>query len=283
MQKYKPKTLMASISDKLLRAMLAACAGMAWFIYLWGLTLPALAAGTALGGLLWLCVRQFGKRSTQKREKQMRRMIGGELAVDALLLESARKAAFQAALWIAPFYPVVMHKSVAWGVTGTLHQKNTLIRLIAQHPSQPVTAQQVVKCLREMKEQQMEQLLLCLTAPASKDAILYAASCDPPVVLIAREKLIELAGICHPATDEDLRRLGRQKKTRRSAQEWLAVILDASRARRYLAYGLGLGVLAVLTGLPGYPVPACICLMLYAACKIHAFTQRRRLQGRSTL
>lgn len=283
MQKYKPKTLMASVSDKVFRAMLAACAGMAWFIYLWGLTLPALTAGTALGGLLWLCARQFGKRSTQKREKQMRRVIGGELAVDALLLESARKAAFQTALWIAPLYPVVMHKSVAWGVTGTLQERNVLIRLIAQHPSQTVTAQQVIQCLREMKEHEMDQLLLCSTAPVSKDAVLYAASCDPPVVLITREKLIDLAGICHPATDEDLRKLGRQKKTRRSAQEWLAVILDGSRARRYLTYGLGLGILAVLTGLPGYPVPACMCLMLYAACKIRAFTQRRRLQGRSTL
>ena len=48
------------------------------------LSLPALTAGLGLGGLIWLCVRQFGKRITRKREKQMRRIIGGELALQKL-------------------------------------------------------------------------------------------------------------------------------------------------------------------------------------------------------
>lgn len=282
MQKYKPKTMLAAFSDRILRVLATSAAGIAWFVYLWGLSLPALAAGLALGGLLWLCARQFGKRSTQKREKQMRCMIGGELAVDTLLLESARKAAFQAALWISPRYPVVMHKAVEWGVIGTLDGKATLIRLVTQHPSQPVSAQRLVECAREMKARRMAFGLICLTAPASRDAILYAAACDPPMQLIAREELIELAGLCNPATDEDLRRLGRQKRTRRSAREWLAVILDPSRARRYLGYGLGLGTLAVLTGLSFYPVPAAVCLTLYLACKLRALTRRRRWQERST-
>lgn len=43
----------------------------------WRLT--ALTAGVAFGGLLWLCARQFGKKSMMRREKQMRRIIGGEL------------------------------------------------------------------------------------------------------------------------------------------------------------------------------------------------------------
>lgn len=269
MQKYRPKTAIADISDKLLRAGLASAAGIAWFVFLWGLSLPSLTAGFALGVMLWLCVRQFSKQATRKREEQMRRMIGGELALNRLLLEPPRKAAFQCALWLAPRYPLVMHKAVDWGVLGQLGGKKTCIRLIACHESLKITAQQVVECAREARERQMEQTLLCLTAPASADALSYAASLDPPVRIIQRSELIELAGFAHPATDEDLRSIGRQKRTRRSAQEWLAVVLDASRARMYFWYGIGLSLLALATGSSYYPLPAVMCLGLYVACKLN--------------
>lgn len=279
MQKYRPKTALAEISDRLLRAAAAAAAGIAWFIYLWGLCLPALTAGAALGAMLWLCVRQFSKQATRKREKQMRQMIGGELAIERLLLESPRKAAFQCALWLAPRYPLEMHKAVEWSVIGLLDGQKTCIRLIACHHSQKITAQQVVECAREARERQMEQTLLCLTAEASVDALSYAASFKPPIKIIQRSELIELAGYAHPATDEDLRSIGRQKRPRHSAQEWLAVVLDASRARRYLCYGAGLGTLTLFTGSRYYPIPAVVCLGLYAACRLRTLNRRRRWTG----
>lgn len=269
MQKYRPKTPVAEVSDRLLRAGIAGLVGVSWFVFLWGLSLPALTAGLSLGIMLWLCVRQFSKQITRKREEQMRRMIGGELALNRLLLEPPRKAAFQCALWLAPRYPLVMQKAVEWGVIGLLDGKKTCIRLIACHETQKITAQQVVECAREARERQMEQTLLCLTAPASADAISYAASLDPPMKIIQRSELIEYAGYAHPATDEDLRSLGKQKRTRLSAREWLAVILDASRARRYFWYGLGLSALSLTTGSGYYPIPAALCLLLYAACKIN--------------
>ena len=45
-----------------------------------GLTSVWFAVG-ALGGLIWLCVRQFGKRSPRKREKQMRRICPSRQAM----------------------------------------------------------------------------------------------------------------------------------------------------------------------------------------------------------
>lgn len=281
MEKYRPKTLVADFADKLLRIFITCTLGIGWFVFLWGLSLPALCAGIALGGLIWLCTRQFAKRITQKREKQMRRIIGGELALQKLLMLSPRHAAFQAALWIAPRFPVVMHKAVDWGVTGTLDGKNVLVRLIAQHESLPVTVQQVVECAREMHERHMERCILCLSAPVSSEAQKYASAHDPPITIVSRNELIDLAGYCSPATDEDLSRIGKNKKTRRSTQEWLAVILDASRARRYFWYGMGLSTLAVLTGLAVYPPPAAACFILYAGCKIRQF-RCRRWTARST-
>ena len=125
-----------------------------------------------------------------------------------------------------------------------------------------------MECAREAKGQQVQRTLLCLTAPAAKDALSYAATLDPPMQIIERRELQELAGLAQPATDEVLRTIGRQKRTRRSPIEWLAVILDASRARRYLVYGIGMTLLALFTGNSYYPFPAAVCLLLYAGCKI---------------
>ena len=273
MQKYKPRTPLASVSDRVLRVMITCGLGIGWFVYLWGMRLTALTAGVAFGGLLWLCARQFGKKSMLRREKQMRRIIGGELALGRLLLMPPRHAAFQAALWIAPRAPVQMQRALEWGVTGTLEDRPVLIKLIAQHESVPVTVQQVVEAAREMRALKAESLILCLTAPASREALSYAAQSEPPIRVIDRQAMIDLAGLCSPATDEDLSRLRSKKKARASPRDWLGVVLDASRARRYFWYGMGLSALALLTGQRVYPIPAAVCLILFAACKLRAARQ----------
>lgn len=202
MQKYKPKTPLANVSDRVLRVMITCGLGIGWFVYLWGMRLTALTAGVAFGGLLWLCARQFGKKSMMRREKQMRRIIGGELALGRLLLMPPRHAAFQAALWVSPRVPVRMQRALDWGVTGTLEDKPVLVRLIAQHESIPVTVQQVVEAAREMRALGAQSLILCLTAPATREALTYAAGFDPPIRVISRQEMIDLAGLCSPATDE---------------------------------------------------------------------------------
>ena len=270
MQKYKPKTPLASVSDRVLRVTVTCGLGIAWFVYLWGMRLTALTAGIAFGGLLWLCARQFGKKSMLRREKQMRRIIGGELALGRLLLMPARHAAFQAALWIAPRVPVRMQRALEWGVTGTLEDEPVLVRLIAQHESVPVTVQQVVEAAREMRALEAQRLILCLTAPATREALAYAAQADPPIRVIDRQEMIDLAGLCSPATDEDLSRLGKRKKARASPKDWADLVLAPSRARRYFWYGMGMSALALVTGQRSYPVPAAVCLLLFAACKLRS-------------
>lgn len=270
MQKYKPRTPLASVSDRVLRVMITCGLGIGWFVYLWGMRLTALTAGVAFGGLLWLCARQFGKKSMLRREKQMRRIIGGELALGRLLLMPPRHAAFQAALWIAPRAPVQMQWALEWGVTGTLEDRPVLIKLIAQHESVPVTVQQVVEAAREMRAQKAESLILCLTAPAMPEALAYAAGFDPPIRVIDRQEMIDLAGLCSPATDEDLSRLGKRKKARASPKDWADLVLAPSRARRYFWYGMGMSALALVTGQRFYPVPAAVCLLLFAACKLRS-------------
>ena len=47
MQKYKPKTPLANVSDRVLRVMITCGLGIGWFVYLWGMRLTALTAGLA--------------------------------------------------------------------------------------------------------------------------------------------------------------------------------------------------------------------------------------------
>ena len=274
MQKYRPKKPLAALADKMLRLLIACGAGIGWFIYLWGVSLAALAAGIALGGLFWLCARQFGKQITQKREMQMRRILGGELALERLLLSPAKQAGFQAALWITPRFPLVMNENVDWGVTGTLDGTPALIRLIAQHPSIAVNVQQMLDVAREMQKYNAKRCIVCSTSPLEKEALSFASQFDPPMQIVSRDELIQLAGFLSPATDEQLRMLGRKKRMRRTPNDWIAIILAPNRARRYFWYGVGLSLLALLTGQFFYPLPAAVCMLLFALCKYRSFRQR---------
>ena len=269
MEKYRQKTVAAALSDRVLRVLLAVALGVGWFVYLWGLSLPALTAGIALGGLFWLCARLFGKKSVEKKEAALRRMLGGEMALERLLLLPSRHAAFQVALWLTPKAPVEMQRTVEWGVVGTWQGKRTLVRLIAQHKSMEVSVQQVIEVVKETKAHQTEKCFLCLTAPLSKDAAAYAETVCPDMRIVRREELMLLAGACSPATDDDLRRLRGRVKKRRSLREWAGIVLSPGRARRYFWYGAGLSALALLTGQGYYPIPAILCLLLFAGCKLY--------------
>ena len=189
----------------------------------------------------------------------MRRMIGGELALNRLLLLPPRHAAFQAAIWLMPTAPVQMQKAVDWGVIGTLEGKNVLVRLVAQHESMPVTVQQVIEALKEARGHRAESCLLCLTAPLSKEGAAYAETANPPIRVIQREELVRLAGLCSPATDEDLSALGRKKRARRSAKEWARIMLDSSRARRYRAGRAGSADGTVGVSVSGSGMPRAVC------------------------
>jgi len=275
--KYAPKAPLAEAADKLLRALLAALAGTAWFVYLWGVRLTAITAGVAMGGLIWLAARLLGKKRMLRKETQMRQMIGGELALSRLMMLSPKHAAFQAALWLAPKAPIQMQRALPWGVLGQWKGGTVLVRLIAQHESLPVNVQQIIKAVREAHDQEAQRCLLCVTAPVTREAVAYAEDLEMPIRIVTREELVALAGASSPATDDQLRRMAAGRRKRRSASEWLGEILSPGRARRYFWYGLGMAALALITRQWVYPLPALICLALYAGCKIRNWHKKEEI------
>ena len=270
MESYRPKTALASAADHLLRVLLAWAAGIGWFVALWGLCLPALTAGTALGGLFWLCARLLGKKQVQKKEAALRQTLGGELALEKLLLVSPTEAAFQCVQWLQ----ARTRLQIESGGLGMWDGETVLFRLFAQHPGTEISSQQVSETIRKARQAQVQRILLCTTAPLSSAACRLAETAEPSLRLVGREELIQLAGACCPATDEDLCRLKKCKPKRRSAREWLKIILHPSRAKRYFWYGVGLAALTLATGQRFYPIPAAVCLLLFAGCKIYAARHR---------
>lgn len=270
MESYRPKTALASAADHLLRVLLAWAAGVGWFVALWGLCLPALTAGTALGGLFWLCARLLGKKQVQKKEAALRQTLGGELALEKLLLASPDEAAFQCVQWLQ----ARTRLQIESGGLGMWDGETVLFRLFAQHPGTEISSQQVSETIRKARQAQVQRILLCTTAPLSSAACRLAETAEPSLRLVGREELIQLAGACSPATDEDLCRLKQCKPKRRSAREWLKIILHPSRAKRYFWYGVGLAALTLATGQRFYPIPAAVCLLLFAGCKLYAARHR---------
>lgn len=274
MESYRPKTALASAADHLLRVLLAWAAGVGWFVALWGLCLPALTAGTALGGLFWLCARLLGKKQVQKKEAALRQTLGGELALEKLLLASPDEAAFQCVQWLQARTRLQIEHWTENGGLGTWNGASVFFRLAVQHPGTEITSQQISEAIRETSQAKAQQLLFCTTAPLSPSAVRLAETAEPEWRLVGREELIQLAGACSPATDEDLCRLKQCKPKRRSAREWLKIILHPSRAKRYFWYGVGLAALTLATGQRFYPIPAAVCLLLFAGCKIYAARHR---------
>lgn len=279
MERYRTKTRLGQGLDALLlRAGLLAL-GVGWFSFLWGLTGRAVLAGLALGVLMILCVRAFRRRTLHAREQQMRRALGGELALRALLLEPADRAQFQAAMWLAPRYDCELIRTSKSGVLCRWKGESTLIVLVNRHESAPVTAQEVVKARRETVRSGAKQCLLCATAPVAKEAAAYADTGEPRVTLVEREELKLLAGLASPATNEQLAALGRARTRRAGWRRWVRHVLSPKRSKRYFWYGLALAGLFLITGLPYYPIPAVACLSLCVASRVYAARREGRAQA----
>lgn len=267
MEQYKQKTPFATAMDRLLLRLAVVGSGVGWFVFLWGVTLPAFTAGFAFGCLLWMSLRRFEALSIRRREEQLRCRLGGELAVDQLLLMPSRHAAFQSAMWLLQKAPLELQKTTEWGVLCRWRESLLLVQLIAQHKSMPITVQQIIDAHKEGIVHKAAKIVVCTTAPISREGKAYADTAQPPLKLVSREELIRLAGTCTPATDEQLRGMAKKGRNPGGWQRWVELVLAPGRAKGYFLYGLGLTLLSLVTGLWYYPIPAVICLGLCVLCK----------------
>ncbi len=108
MERYLMRNRLSEILDGLgLRALLFVLA-TGWFTWLWGLNMPALLAGAALGTLLCTARREWRKRTVHRREKALRSRLGAELMLEDMLMAEPKEAHFRAALLLAEKWPITL-------------------------------------------------------------------------------------------------------------------------------------------------------------------------------
>ena len=265
MQEYLHRSRLGSILDGAGFHFLALAVSFSWFLLLWGLRLSSIFAGLALYLMILLLRRKVRDDRLARREKQTRAAIGGELALERLLLTQRERAHFETAMLLSLRYPLVLLETSAEGVLCDLKGKKVLIAFLQRHASAAVEADHVLAMQRDVHALHADRGLLCVPCGVSPGAMEQARG-SPPVSFLSREELIALFGRVNPATDAQLVALGRRKKAPKPVR-WLRLILDRRRAKRYACYGALLLIMHQFTGFFFYAPAGLLCLGLASACR----------------
>ncbi len=237
-----------------------------WFFLLWGVGLPAILAGTALSGMIFLALRLMKKRNVARKEQALRRRIGGELALEELLLAPVKKAHFQVALLVSAKWPVVLQRVTEEGMLCRYGSETLLIACLPLPPEETATPGHLLAMQRACRRHRADRGVLCMTGKCGAAARKYAEENLVPLRLMEREELLALAGQAWPATDEQLVALGKRKKKGFPLAALLERMLRREKARRYVLYGTGLVVMGLTIGGRWYLIPGAVCLLLGVLC-----------------
>ena len=265
MQDYLKKTRLSGIMDGIGFHLAALVGSAGWFCFLWGLRPAALTAGLALYALLLLLRRKIRDDYLNRREKSLRAAIGGEMALDRLLLSPAPKASFEVAVLLSVRWPLTLLEAYDEGVLCVYRGKKLLLSFAQVPAAGSVDAGGVLSLQRNAKTLGADQGLLCAPCRITGEARAQAEG-EPRVLFLTREKMIALFGEASPATDDQLVALGRRKKARKPGA-WRAWIFHPSRAKKYAWYGALLLLMYALTRLLYYAVPGLICVSFAAVCR----------------
>ena len=268
MEQYLRRNRLSETLDALGMATLLYLLAAGWFVWLWGLNLPALVAGGALGTLFWLARSEWRKRHVHRREKALRSRIGGELLLETMLLSEAREAHFHAAVLLAERWPITMQSVKEEGVLCRQGEETLLIQCIRMPVEGELSMGDLLSAQRAVKRLNVDKAVLCVLGKVSPKIAARTEEAAVPLRIIPRETLLALAGRYAPATDEQLIELG---KRRRPLQQGniVRLIFRRDKAKRYHLYGLGMLIVYVLTGARLYAVPGMVCLTMAVMCRCH--------------
>ncbi|GHU66343.1 hypothetical protein FACS1894184_04090 [Clostridia bacterium] len=259
----RPTPLSGRIDRIGLRALIIALS-VGWFYLLWARPWPAVAAGAALAALWMMAIRLGEKRTLAARETSLRRRIGGQLAVDSLMLQTEVSAAANAASWLSELVPMSDFEQTGDGVIALSEGRRVYVQCIRKHSSSRAGRDDVLAAVRTAREHSIDVCVVCATCPFASEAVLLAEEMVPRTRLLGREGLIRIAGVAAPATNEQLQELGRRQRDRRFDPElWKARLLQPGKGKRYGVYGLGMLVMLIVTRHWAYIVPSAVCLLLF--------------------
>ncbi|MBR1586121.1 MAG: hypothetical protein IJ662_11315 [Clostridia bacterium] len=265
MQEYLQESRFRPFMDGLGLRCLIVIMCTSWFVLLWGVTPPALLSGLALATLILLLRRKTRDGRLKRREQRLRQRIGGEMALERLLLSPPRRAHFEMAVLLTQRCPLTLLRAGDAGILCQVRGDQVLLRFCQKPATASVHGEDVLALQQAAKAQGAARGVLCAPCGISPSAHSQAQG-EVPVSFLTRDTLIALFGQANPVTDQQLVALGRRRRQQRPSR-WLPVILARQRAARYLSYGALLLGMHLLTGLMYYAVPGLICVCLAAACR----------------
>lgn len=264
MQEYLWKNAFRERLDGLgvLAGTLALCWG--WFLLLWGFRIQSLLAGAALWGLVLLIRHKGRDHRLARKEEKLRRVIGGEMRLQDMVLLPVERAAFELALLLSEQNDFLLERICAEGVMCQAQERRFLLCFLPLPDGEKVTGRDVLLCRRAALREGAEAVWLCTPCPVADEAREQADSA-PGVRFFERQALIRLLGGVYPATDRQLVELGKKRKQKWPVSRVVKTVLKREKAKRYALYGFMLLTLYSLTGLMYYAVPGLMCGVLAAA------------------
>lgn len=262
MQQYLRRNRLSGAMDALGLFVLVYGAAVMWFTWLWGLGVPSLLAGAALGTLLWMARSRWRSSRVARREEALRRRIGAELLLEELLLSGAREAHRRAAELIARRWPIQVEEVREEGALCRQGTERLLLLCLRVPEDSDLSAGDMVAAQRAVRTAGADRGVICTLGKASPRALARAEQTAVPLRIISRETLLSLAAAVAPATDEQLVALGKRRRRPAGQGSALRLVFRRDKARRYFAYGLMMALLYVTTGVRVYAVPGMACLTM---------------------
>ncbi len=262
MERYLRRNRLAEMLDALGIAALCFVAGTLWFVWLWGLRMPTILAGAALGTLLYAAWHLWRSRTVSRREKALRSRLGAELMLEDMLMAEPREAHFRAALLLAEKWPITLQSVREEGVLCRQGEETLLVQCIRMPEDSELSAGDLLSAQRDALRVKADRAVLCPLGKSSPKIAAKAERARVPLRIIPRSTLMTLAGRISPATDEQLIDLGSRQKRMAKQGNFTRLIFREDKAKRYYFYGLGMLLLYVLTGMRLYAVPGMICLTM---------------------
>lgn len=270
MQEYLSRTHLGETMDRVGAAVLMFGGSVLMFVMLWGLRLSALAAGSALGIMLLTLRSRTRSKRLHRREKALRRQLGGEIKMEQWLLMQPRRAHFETALLLCKVQKITLERVEDWGAMGTIVKSGERAVIFCAQSKEALSAGDIAFYQRICLKEKAQRGVICGAGKVDQSGE-RQAEISPQITVIGRERMIFLAGTVWPATDEQLVELGKRKRQGQFDQTLLHTVLSPARDRKYLLYGLLLCTLYLFSGLRAYLWPGCICLVLMALCRSGRF------------
>ena len=243
MERYLRSNRLSEMLDGLGMVVLFHLLSAACFTWLWGLNVPSLLAGAALGTLLSTMRRQWRKHTVERREKALRRRLGAELLLEDMMLSEAKEAHSCAAQLLAEKWPVTMQAVKEEGVICKQGTETLLVQCIRMAADCELSVGDLLAAQRAVRRLKADRAILCVLGKVSPKIAARAEQMMLPLRLIRRETLLNLAGRFAPATDEQLVELGGRKKRASVAGSITNLVFRWDKAKRYHFYGMGMLIL----------------------------------------